>query len=39
MNIANFSRLLKVTQAIRRPGSAALDLCYVAWTLRRLLGV
>lgn len=29
-NIGNFGRLLVRTMAIRRPGSAALDLCYVA---------
>ncbi|MFH1238733.1 MAG: inositol monophosphatase family protein [bacterium] len=29
-NIDNFARLLKASQAIRRAGSAALDLCYVA---------
>lgn len=29
-NIANFTRFLKSCQAVRRAGSAALDLCYVA---------
>jgi len=29
-NIANFVRFLKASQAVRRAGSAALDLCYVA---------
>lgn len=29
-NIANFIRFLKKSQAVRRAGSAALDLCYVA---------
>ncbi|MBN1354020.1 MAG: inositol monophosphatase, partial [Candidatus Omnitrophica bacterium] len=29
-NINNFIKLLKASQAIRRAGSAALDLCYVA---------
>jgi myo-inositol-1(or 4)-monophosphatase len=29
-NINNFTRLLKSSQAVRRAGSAALDLCYVA---------
>ncbi len=29
-NIRNFTRLLKTAQAVRRAGSAALDLCYVA---------
>lgn len=29
-NISNFTKLLKASQAVRRAGSAALDLCYVA---------
>ncbi len=29
-NFANFGRLLKAARAVRRDGSAALDLCYVA---------
>jgi len=29
-NIENFARFLKASQAVRRAGSAALDLCYVA---------
>lgn len=29
-NIENFSRFMMKAQAVRRPGSAALDLCYVA---------
>lgn len=29
-NIAEFARFLKATRAVRRDGSAALDLCYVA---------
>ena len=29
-NIENFTRFLKASQAVRRAGSAALDLCYVA---------
>jgi myo-inositol-1(or 4)-monophosphatase len=29
-NLANFGRMLKSTRAVRRDGSAALDLCYVA---------
>ena len=29
-NIDNFEKFLKKAQAVRRPGSAALDLCYVA---------
>ncbi|MFP6564603.1 MAG: inositol monophosphatase family protein [Myxococcota bacterium] len=29
-NFANFARLLKAARAVRRDGSAALDLCYVA---------
>jgi len=29
-NIDNFSRLIKASQAVRRAGSAAIDLCYVA---------
>jgi myo-inositol-1(or 4)-monophosphatase len=29
-NLRNFSRFAKIAQAIRRDGSAALDLCYVA---------
>lgn len=29
-NMANFARMLKATRAVRRDGSAALDLCYVA---------
>lgn len=29
-NIAHFINFLKVAQAVRRPGSACLDLCYVA---------
>jgi len=29
-NLANFARMLKATRAVRRDGSAALDLCYVA---------
>ena len=29
-NIRNFTRLLKTAQAVRRAGSAALDMCYVA---------
>ena len=29
-NISNFIRFLKTSQAVRRAGSAALDLCYVA---------
>ncbi len=29
-NINNFVKLMKESQAVRRPGSAALDLCYVA---------
>ncbi|MFW2331401.1 MAG: inositol monophosphatase family protein [Nitrospinota bacterium] len=29
-NLAQFERLAKSTQAIRRPGAASLDLCYVA---------
>ena len=29
-NIANFVKFLKTSQAVRRAGSAALDLCYVA---------
>ncbi len=29
-NIDNFARLLKASQAVRRTGSAAIDLCYVA---------
>lgn len=29
-NVVNFKNMLKRAQAIRRPGSAALDLCYVA---------
>jgi len=40
-NVNNFAKFLKTSQAIRRPGSAALDICYVAcgrfdgfWELR-----
>ena len=40
-NLANFGRMVKSTRAVRRDGSAALDLCYVAagrldgfWELR-----
>ncbi|MEE3331510.1 MAG: inositol monophosphatase family protein [Myxococcota bacterium] len=29
-NLANFARMIKATRAVRRDGSAALDLCYVA---------
>lgn len=29
-NIGNFTRFIKRARAVRRPGSAALDLCYVA---------
>ena len=29
-NLANFGRMVKSTRAVRRDGSAALDLCYVA---------
>lgn len=29
-NLANFGRMVKATRAVRRDGSAALDLCYVA---------
>lgn len=29
-NLANFGRMLKAARAVRRDGSAALDLCYVA---------
>jgi len=29
-NIDNFVKFLMLSQAVRRPGSAALDLCYVA---------
>jgi myo-inositol-1(or 4)-monophosphatase len=29
-NLANFGRMIKSTRAVRRDGSAALDLCYVA---------
>lgn len=29
-NINNFARVMQKVQAVRRPGSAALDLCYVA---------
>jgi myo-inositol-1(or 4)-monophosphatase len=29
-NLANFARMVKQTRALRRDGSAALDLCYVA---------
>ena len=29
-NLANFARMARATRAIRRDGSAALDLCYVA---------
>lgn len=29
-NFANFGRMLRATRAVRRDGSAALDLCYVA---------
>lgn len=29
-NIRNFTKILRTAQAVRRPGSAALDLCYVA---------
>ena len=29
-NLANFSRMIKAARAVRRDGSAALDLCYVA---------
>ena len=29
-NIRNFTKLLKIAQAVRRAGSAALDMCYVA---------
>lgn len=29
-NLANFGRMIKATRAVRRDGSAALDLCYVA---------
>ena len=29
-NVNNFAKFLKTSQAVRRPGSAALDICYVA---------
>ena len=29
-NLANFARMIKATRAVRRDGSAALDLCYTA---------
>jgi len=29
-NLSNFARMIKATRAVRRDGSAALDLCYVA---------